>query len=93
VILPLLTVGAPQQAAEALVAAANDAGGRDNVTAVVVDIVGDAWPADQTPTLIDQPAAWPGGRGGQPAGQAGPPEDVGLLGLGLIDPGPRGFGR
>jgi serine/threonine protein phosphatase PrpC len=38
VILPLLCVGSPQQAAEALVAAANDAGGRDNVTAVVVDI-------------------------------------------------------
>jgi serine/threonine protein phosphatase PrpC len=38
VIAPLLAVGAPRQAAEALVAAANDAGGRDNVTAVVVDI-------------------------------------------------------
>lgn len=38
VILPLLAVGGPQQAAGALVAAANDAGGRDNVTAVVVDI-------------------------------------------------------
>jgi protein phosphatase len=36
VILPLLTVGDPQQAAEALVAAANDAGGRDNITAVLV---------------------------------------------------------
>jgi protein phosphatase len=41
VILPLLTVGYPQQAAEALVAAANDAGGRDNVTAIVVDIAAD----------------------------------------------------
>ncbi|HEY6492219.1 MAG TPA: protein phosphatase 2C domain-containing protein [Trebonia sp.] len=38
VILPLLSVGSPEQAAEALVAAANDAGGRDNVTVVVVDI-------------------------------------------------------
>jgi protein phosphatase len=38
VIRPLLAAGAPQRAAEALVAAANDAGGRDNVTAVVVDI-------------------------------------------------------
>src|SRR5580692_12942739 len=48
VILPLLTVGGPQQSAEALVAAANDAGGRDNITAVVVDIVGDARAADET---------------------------------------------
>ncbi len=38
VILPLLAVGSPQQSADALVIAANDAGGRDNVTAVVVDI-------------------------------------------------------
>jgi len=38
VILALLSVGPPQQAAEALVAAANDAGGRDNVTAIVVDV-------------------------------------------------------
>ena len=38
VILSLLAVGSPQHAAEALVAAANDAGGHDNVTVVVVDI-------------------------------------------------------
>jgi protein phosphatase len=37
-ITPLLTAGTPQQAAEALVAAANDAGGRDNVTAVVFEV-------------------------------------------------------
>jgi protein phosphatase len=67
VILPLLTVGTPQQSAEALVAAANDAGGRDNITAMVVDIAGAARPADETPTLTDQPAAWPGG----PAGPGG----------------------
>jgi PPM family protein phosphatase len=123
VILPLLAVGGPQQSAEALVAAANDAGGRDNITAVVVDIVGDARLADETPTLIDQPAVWPGspvgrtgrdgsagpagwggpagpapqgghgGYGGQTAGWQGPPEDVGLRGLGLIGPDANGFGR
>ena len=65
VILPLLTVGGPQQAAEALVAAANDAGGRDNITAMVVDILGDIRSADETPTLTDQP------RSGQ-AGSARP---------------------
>jgi PPM family protein phosphatase len=123
VILPLLAVGGPQHAAEALVAAANDAGGRDNITAVVVDIVGDARAADETPTLVDQPAVRPGrpagpagwdgsagpagrgapagpvpqgghgGYGGQPAGWQGPPEDVGLLGLGLIDPDVNRLGR
>ena len=162
-ILPLLTVGGPQQAAEALVAAANDAGGRDNITAMVVDILGDIRSADETPTLTDQPAispgrpgepagwggpagpaarrtcrvgrAWrsrgtgrtgrvgrtsraglarragrpvrriggtsrirrwpgaPGGSRGQSAGQQGPPEDVGLLGLGLIGPDADRFDR
>jgi protein phosphatase len=126
VILPLLTVGVPQQAAEALVAAANDAGGRDNITAVVVDIVSAARSADETPTVTDQPAVWHGGpaapagwggpagpgqpggpgrwggpagppkhdgRGAQWWGEQGPPEDVGLLGLGLISPDLNGFGR
>src|ERR1700734_788387 len=37
-IAPLLGAGDPRQAAEMLVAAANEAGGRDNVTAVVVDV-------------------------------------------------------
>ena len=93
---------------------ANEAGGRDNITAVVVDIVGAARSADETPTLTDQPAVWPGGPAGPagPAGWGGPvgsgrrgghlaqswgeqgqPEDVGLLGLGLISPDPDGFGR
>jgi len=47
VILPLLAAGTPQQAADALVSAANDAGGRDNVTAVVVDIESDDKGADE----------------------------------------------
>jgi protein phosphatase len=37
-ILPLLTAGDPQHAAGTLVAVANDAGGRDNITVVVVDV-------------------------------------------------------
>jgi protein phosphatase len=48
VILPLLAVGTPERAAEALVAAANDAGGRDNVTVVVVDVESDDDDADET---------------------------------------------
>src|ERR1700728_2208723 len=49
IILPLLAVGVPQQAADALVAAAVDEGGRDNVTVVVVDIDADDDAADETP--------------------------------------------
>jgi PPM family protein phosphatase len=46
-ILPLLSAGTPQQAAEALVMAANDVGGRDNITAVIVDIESDDDGADE----------------------------------------------
>jgi PPM family protein phosphatase len=109
VILPLLAAGPPGQSAEGLVAAANDAGGRDNITAVVVDIGRNPGATDET--LHGLPAARPGrlggltarggpagtgipdgARGGQSAGEQGPPEDVGLLGLGLVGPDPTGFG-
>ena len=48
----LLADDDPQQAATALVAAAHEAGGRDNITAVVVDVVDaddDVARADTTP--------------------------------------------
>jgi serine/threonine protein phosphatase PrpC len=47
VILPLLAAGRAQQAAEALVSAANEAGGRDNVTVIVVDVDSDDDGADE----------------------------------------------
>jgi serine/threonine protein phosphatase PrpC len=106
VILSLLTIGNPQHAAESLVAAANDAGGHDNVTAVVVDIDSAApapafSPAVSAPgraaetTLPDQPIVdrkRPGERR-RPGSAAGPPADVGLVGLGLIGPDPAGHDR
>jgi len=50
----LLAVGDPSQAAAALVAAADDAGGHDNITAVVVDVDQvDDEPADEDTTPRD----------------------------------------
>jgi protein phosphatase len=56
-ILSLLTIGNPQRAAEALVAAANDAGGHDNVTAVVVDI--DSSDADSSGAAVADETTMP----------------------------------
>jgi len=71
VMLPLLPVGSPQQAAEALVAAAVEAGGRDNVTVIVVDIDSDddgaveATLPREVLTAVrrgdDTPPSWPAG--------------------------------
>jgi serine/threonine protein phosphatase PrpC len=49
-IAPLLAVGDPQQSAQSLVTAAVEAGGRDHVTAVVVDIDAGSGP-EAPPTL------------------------------------------
>lgn len=54
-ILALLAAGDPQQAAAALVAAADGTGGRDNITAVVVDVdVDDDEAAEDDTTPRDQ---------------------------------------
>ena len=53
--------GTPQQAAEALVMAANDVGGRDNMTAVIVDIESDDDGADETTMpreALRRPGPW-----------------------------------
>jgi len=57
-ILELVSVGGPEQSATALVAAANAAGGRDNITVVVVDVdVDHDAAADDTTTPRDQLAS------------------------------------
>jgi PPM family protein phosphatase len=57
-IRPLLAAGDPQSAAVTLVGAACDAGGRDNVTAVVVDIDSDDDDADDA-TVPREALPWP----------------------------------
>lgn len=94
-IVPLLSVGPPQQAAEALVLAANDAGGHDNVTAIIVDIASEGdGAAETTPargSLRPQRAAGhghkaPNGPGSSEPDMPVPPPNVGLAGLGLVAP-------
>jgi protein phosphatase len=60
---PLLSAGTPQQAAEALVAAAYQAGGRDNITVVIADIDSDHDAADETTLPRGLPAVAVGSAG------------------------------
>lgn len=73
VIMPLLAIAHPQQAAAALVATANDAGGRDNITALVVDIESADTPEFHPVQTTVPREELPGrpGRPGRPDGPAG----------------------
>ena len=53
----MLAIASPQDAADALVAAANEHGGRDNVTVVVVDVLEGAEPPHESADL-DVELAW-----------------------------------
>ena len=101
-IVPLLSAGTPQQAAEALVLAANDAGGHDNITAIVVDIESGGADQDQAKrqyeprtqrepkphreVVRDQRAGGHSPVAPRDPGPSVSPADVGLAGLGLLRP-------
>jgi PPM family protein phosphatase len=99
VMAPLLAIAHPQQAAEALVAAANESGGRDNVTALVVDIesadapefrpVQAAAPRAESLGRPPAPAPAPGGTAGGAGGAGG---GLGAAGELPIDVGLFGLG-
>jgi PPM family protein phosphatase len=86
-ILPLLALPDPQQSAGALVAAANDAGGHDNITALVVDIESSDTP-EFRPVQETVPRQEAPGRPGRPDG----PAERGGTGGGAGGPGGAGGG-